>query len=163
MSGYIHLHLPALLRAPPHSSQGQPVRGTGHAQRRETQAPFQGICGDFKRARERLVQQRSFFVQAGWSAGRYVRRVTRKARGVTQLMYLPGAPKPGDVSLKRRQTDLTRAASHLFRIHDLATFDAEQVNDGGLRNTLLRLKDAPEKWCGCAPTSRLAAPTCSPA
>lgn len=130
---------------------------------RETQAPFQGICGDFKRARERLVQQRSFFVQAGWSAGRYVRRVTRKARGVTQLMYLPGAPKPGDVSLKRRQTDLTRAASHLFRIHDLATFDAEQVNDGGLRNTLLRLKDAPEKWCDCAPTSRLAAPTCSPA
>lgn len=102
MSGYIHQRLPALLRASAFKSGYSQFGGTGLLNAWETQTLFQGICGDYKRARERRVQQQSFFLQARWSAGRYVRRVTRKARGVTQLMYLPGAPKPGDDSLRRR-------------------------------------------------------------
>ncbi|MGF6759145.1 hypothetical protein [Paraburkholderia sp. GAS42] len=112
----------------------------------ETQTLFNCICGDYERAWNRRLQQHSFFVQAGWSGGRYARQITRKAHGVTQLLYLPGAQKPGDFSLKRRQTDLTRAASYMFRIHDLVTFDAEQVRDDGLRVTFMRLKPEPEKW-----------------
>jgi hypothetical protein len=119
MSAYIHQNVPALFGTPTAFRAGYTqFSGTGVLNAWETQTLFHGICGDYERAWDRRVQQHSFFVQAGWSAGRYVRQVTRKAQGVTQLMYLPGAPKPGDFSLKRRQTELTRAASYLFRISD---------------------------------------------
>lgn len=147
MSKHVHRNLPALFKAPLAFKAGYPqFSGTGVLNAWEMQTLFQGICGDYERAWDRRVQQHLFFVQAGWSAGRYVRQVIRQAGGVTQVMYLPGSPKPGDFSVKRQQTDLTRAASYLLRVSDLATFDAERVKDDGLRVVMIRLRAAPAKW-----------------
>ncbi|MEI6003476.1 hypothetical protein H3V53_42380 [Paraburkholderia bengalensis] len=147
ISDYVHQGLPALIRSPPAFKAGyQQFSGTGVLNAGETQTLFHGIFGDYERAWDRRVQQRPFFVQAGWSADRYVRPVTRKVGGVIQLMYLPGAPKPGDFCLKRQQTDLTRASAYLLRVGDLATFDPEQVKDKALRAVMRRLQGAPEMW-----------------
>jgi hypothetical protein len=127
ISEHVHPDLSALLRTPAAFRAGyKRFCGTGVLNAWETQTLFHGICADYERAWDRHVQQHPLFVQAGWSAGHYVRQVTRKTAGVVQLIYLPGAPKPADFSLARRQTDLTRAASYLLRVCDIATFEVDR-------------------------------------